>query len=346
MISKKILSGLVILAIIVGFAAAPLFAGDADRIGTAAGVQVQVPVGARDIAMAGADLSNTYGLNAIFWNPAGLVTMDRAAAAQFSYMSIFNDIGVNYLALAYNDEDLGAFGFNVKSFGFGDIPFTTNEDMDGASGRTFSPTFVTVGLSYARAVTEFVKIGLTAKLINETIDRASASGFAFDIGLQYSGLGGIDGVNFGVAVKNIGTNLRYEGSGLGSNYRDDTGAEYFLNTPTASNQLPTSIELGLSYVARVNEENSVLVTSNFQSNNFENDALRLGVEYNYTNFLFARGGYDVSMGTETEDKLHDFALGAGVKYEISGDVMFVFDYAFRNSQYFDANNVFTFELHF
>jgi outer membrane protein W len=345
MISKKILSGLVILVIIFGFAAAPLFAGDKDRIGTAAGVQVQIPVGARDMALGGADLANTSGLNAQFWNPAGMPRMDRVVAAQFSYMSIFNDIGVNYLAVGYNDEDLGSFGLNIKSLGFGDIPFTTNEDMDGASGRTFSPTFVTVGLSYARVLTEYVNVGLTVKVINETIDRASASAVAFDIGLQYTNPGGVEGVNFGVAIKNIGTNLTYEGSGLGSNYLDPNGKEFFLNTPAASNELPTSIELGLSYTGRVNEDNSVLVTSKFQSNNFQNDALQLGVEYNYTDFLFARGGYNYGLEVDSEDQLYDFALGAGIKTQL-GDVAFVFDYAYRNSRYFDGSNVFTFELYF
>ncbi len=345
MINKKILSGMVVLAIIVGFAAAPLFAGDKDRIGTAAGVQVQIPVGARDMALGGADLANTSGLNAQFWNPAGMPRMDRTAAAQFSYMSIINDIGVNYMSVAYNDEDVGSFGLNIKSFGFGDIPFTTNEDMDGASGRTFSPTFVTVGLSYARALTEYVNVGLTVKVISENIDRASASAVAFDIGLQYDNPGGIEGINFGVVIKNIGSDLRYEGSGLGSNYLDPNGKEYFLNSPSASNELPTSIELGLSYMASVNEDNSVLMTSNFQSNNFQNDALKFGVEYNYSNFLFARGGYNYAVETESEAQLYDFALGAGLKYEL-GEVLFVFDYAYRNSQYFDGNNVFTFELYF
>ena len=184
MISRKIFSGLVILAIVIGFAAAPSFAGDPDRIGTAAGVQVQVPVGARDIALVGSNLAYTSGLDAIYWNPAGLARMENTAAAQFSYMSIFNDIGVNYLAAAYGDEDLGVFGISIKSFNFGDIPFTTVEDMDGSSGRTFSPTFTTLGFTYSRPLTEVVNVGLTLKLINENIDRASASAYAFDIGLQ------------------------------------------------------------------------------------------------------------------------------------------------------------------
>ena len=49
-----------------------VYAGDGSRIGTAAGVQVQVPVGARDLAMGGSDIAYTKGLSAMYWNPAGL----------------------------------------------------------------------------------------------------------------------------------------------------------------------------------------------------------------------------------------------------------------------------------
>lgn len=53
-----------------------VFAGDEARLGTTAGAQVSVPVGARDFAMAGADLVYTSGVDAVFlescfhsWNP-------------------------------------------------------------------------------------------------------------------------------------------------------------------------------------------------------------------------------------------------------------------------------------
>jgi hypothetical protein len=330
---------------VVGFAAAPSFAGDPDRIGTAAGVQVQVPVGAKDIALVGSNLAYTSGLDAIYWNPAGLARMENTAAVQFSYMSIFNDIGVNYLAAAYGDEDLGVFGVSIKSFNFGDIPFTTTEDMDGSSGRTFSPTFVTLGFTYSRPLTEVVNVGLTLKLINESIDRASATAFAFDIGLQYDNLGSIDGLAFAVALKNIGSSLSYQGSALGTNYQDPSGREDFLTRDAASNQLPTSIEFALGYKAMLAEKNMVSVMGNFLSNNFENDAVRFGVEYSFDDFLFARGGYNLGMGVETADKVYDFALGAGIKYPLGG-VNFIFDYAYRNTQYFDGENIFTITLGF
>jgi len=345
MISRKIFSGLVILAIVIGIAAAPSFAGDPDRIGTAAGVQVQVPVGAKDIALVGSNLAYTSGLDAIYWNPAGLARMENTAAAQFSYMSIFNDIGVNYLAAAYGDEDLGVFGVSIKSFSFGDIPFTTVEDMDGSSGRTFSPTFTTLGFTYSRPLTEVVNVGLTLKLINESIDRASANAYAFDIGLQYDNLGSIDGLSFAVALKNIGSNLSYEGSGLGDNYLDPSGREDFLTRDASSDQLPTSIELGIGYRAMLAEKNVVSVVGNFLSNNFENDAVKFGVEYSFDDFLFARGGYHLGMGVEDDEKVYDFALGAGIKYPV-GDLNFMLDYAYRNTQYFDGENVFTVTLGF
>ncbi len=79
MIVKKIFGGLVMLALIVGFIATPTYGGDPARIGQAAGVQTLVPVSARDIAMAGANLALTSGLDAIYWNPAGLPRMKNVA---------------------------------------------------------------------------------------------------------------------------------------------------------------------------------------------------------------------------------------------------------------------------
>jgi hypothetical protein len=344
MVGKKIFSGLILLTIIV-FLTAPTYAGDPARIGQAAGVQVQVPVSARDMAMGGANIALTSGLNALYWNPAGLPRMQNAGAGQFSRMTIFNDIGVSYLAVAFQSEDLGAIGLSIKSFDFGDIPFTTNEDMDAISGRTFSPTFVTIGLTYAKNLTEAVNVGVTAKVINETAPRVSGTAFAFDIGLQYDRLGGIDGVSFGVVIKNIGTNMQYTGSGLGSTYITGLTRDDVLKRESASNQLPASIELGAAYKAFVMEDQNLTVSGVFQSNNFENDVIRGGLEYAYQDMIFARVGYNFVENLEAEDQLYDFTLGAGIHYAV-GEVDLTLDYAFRNSEYFDANNMFTLTIGF
>lgn len=338
-------SGIMILVFLL-LVSLPLFAGDEARIGTAAGVQVLVPVGARDIALNGSDIVFTQGVDAIYWNPAGLSSMTNAASGTFSTMTIFNDIKVNYLAIGANMGGLGHLGFSIKSFDFGDIPVTTVEDMDGNSGQIFSPTFTTLGLTYANKLTNTIQVGLTAKLIYESIPRASASALAFDIGIQYRNLAGIEGVSFGVVASNIGSAMQYDGTGLQTK-ATEVGSikQEFLNRQAASDQLPASLALGLSYKYQVMEKNDLIVSGVFQSNNIENDHLKFGAEYTYDNFVALRAGYLYMNNTDANDQLYSFTLGAGLNYNVGGTELGL-DYAYRDSQYFDANNVFTLRVAF
>jgi hypothetical protein len=333
--NKKIYSLLIWLTLALLIGTVPAFAGDDARIGTAGGVQVLVPVGARDLAMGGSNVANTAGVDAIYWNPAGLSRMKGTAAGAFSTMSIFNDIHVNYLALGFKAGAFGNLGVSLKSFSFGDIPETTIDDPDGLSGRTFSPTFVTAGLTYARRLTDAIQVGFTGKLIYESIPRASGSAFAFDMGIQYNQLGGIPGLAIGLTVKNIGTNLTYKGSGLIT----QTTSEY-LDRIASNDQLPAVIELGVGYQRTITEENNLLISGVFLNNNFGNDNYKFGAEYNFRDLFALRGGYLLYENTNTSDVLYRFTLGAGLHYNVSGTDL-TFDYTYRDSQYFDGNNLFS-----
>lgn len=334
------------LLLIIAFGVMPLFAGDADRVGTAAGTQVLVPVGARDLAMGGADVATTAGLSAIYWNPAGFSMLKTTAAGQFSTMTIFNDIKVNYLAVGFRSGRFGSIGVSLKSFDFGDIPLTTIEDMDGASGKTFAPTFTTAALTYSRRLTDAIAVGFTGKLIYESIPRASASAFAFDMGIQYKNLGQINGLNIGLVVKNIGTNMRYSGSGLlaqateeGSSYQD------FRSRQASSDQLPSTVELGLSYQRNIAENSNLIVSGTFQNNNFDNDRIKIGAEYMFNDLIALRGGYLFNQNVESADALYRFTLGVGLHYNLAGTDL-TLDYAYRDSQYFDGNNLFSLQIGF
>ena len=80
--------------------------------------------------------------------------MKSTATGVLSTMELFGDVRVNYLGLGFQAGKVGVLGVTVKSLDFGDIPETTVFDPDGASGRKFSPTFVTTGLTYARSLTD------------------------------------------------------------------------------------------------------------------------------------------------------------------------------------------------
>ncbi|MBN1406800.1 MAG: PorV/PorQ family protein [Calditrichaceae bacterium] len=342
--NKLKLNGIIFLMIVLLLASLPVFAGDESRIGTAAGVQVQIPVGARNMAMSGADITFTKGVDAIFWNPAGLSNMESRASAQFSTVTIFNDISVNYLAIGAGFGSLGHIGVSIKALDFGDIPVTTIEDMDGTTGETFSPTFSTIGLTYANKLTNSIQVGLTAKMIYESIPRASANAVAFDIGIQYQNLAGLEGVSFGVVAKNIGSNMSYEGSGLLEKVSNEGRTEY-LDRNASSDQLPASLELGVAYKYSLMEKNTLMATGTFQNNNIQNDDLRFGLEYVFDNMIMVRGGYVYTTKTDTDDLLYTFTLGAGFHYNLGGTTVGI-DYAFRNSQYFDVNNMFGIEIAF
>ncbi|MGD9897983.1 MAG: PorV/PorQ family protein [Calditrichaceae bacterium] len=343
---KMKINGTLVLVFFLLLAMLPLYAGSDARVGTAAGVQVLVPVGARDLAMGGANIVNTQGVDAIYWNPAGLATLDGKAQGAFSNMTIFSDIGVNYLALGVNMGSLGNLGFDIKSFDFGDIPETTVLDMDGASGKTYSPTYSTVGLTYANKLTETIRVGFTGKMIYESIPRAEATSFAFDIGIQYMNLAGLDGVSFAVVAKNIGQNMSYEGSGFLYAVQDPvTDRTDYVTRETSSDQLPASLEFGVAYTYKLMERNTLLISGDFANNNIDNDELKLGVEYSYNNFVALRGGYINKINVAAEDEDFDFSFGAGINYKL-GNTMLSLDYAFRNSEYFDANNMFTLKVGF
>ncbi|HQV31593.1 MAG TPA: PorV/PorQ family protein [Calditrichia bacterium] len=336
--SRQIIVALFVAAFVAISALPPVFAGDPARTGTAGGVQVLVPVGARDLGMGGANIAYTSGLEAAYWNPAGLSMLDRRASAQFSTMQMFNDIRVNYAGIGVQAGRLGNLAFTFKAFDFGEIPVTTLEDPDGESGATFSPAFATIGLTYSKMLTDAISFGVTGKVVHEEAPRVKASAAAFDMGLQYRGLGGVNGLSVGLAVKNIGTDMKYDGSAL----LDENN---FTAPDIQSDELPASIEMAVGYRYNINESNSFIAAGNFQNNNLGNDVIRLGGEFNYGDFIFLRGGYLAGSDIDSDAQLYRYTAGVGLNLDVNGTALMV-DYAFRDSQYFDGNHLFSLTLGF
>jgi len=325
-----------------------LMAGDASRVGTASGVQVQVPVGARVIGMGGADIAHVSGVEALYWNPAGLGRMEGRASAMFSTRNIIADISVNYLALGFNAGKVGTLGFSMKSFGIGDIPVTTTQNMDG-TGAMYSPTFATIGMSYARSLTDHVGVGVTGKVIYESVPRASASSFAADLGLQYDELFNIKGLDLGLAITNIGQDLQYTGSAFLTKATDKSETyEAYRYRTTSSDQLPSTFEIGASYEKSLGSAN-LLTSVQFQNNNYEQDQIKIGAELSINKMIYLRGGY----GLQIEDKdnqglgksVYGLSTGAGLKLSL-GSADLLVDYAYQPMEYFGNGNMFSIAIAF
>ncbi|HNW60234.1 MAG TPA: PorV/PorQ family protein [bacterium] len=345
--SKTVLVTLAILVVL----AAQAFAGASNRAGTNAASELLIPVGARYIGMGGATAASAQGIDAIYWNPAGLDRVNYRASAQFSQMSYLADIDVTYAAVAAKFGGLGSIGLSFKTLGMGDIAITTEDAPDG-TGALFSPQFLNLGLTYSRALTDRVSVGATAKLISETIDRVGASGFAFDIGVQYQNLGDINGLGIGVALRNLGPGMTYDGNGLllKADPLDVERSTSFYKVVAGKDELPSTLDLGLSYKINIAEKNTLSLHTTIVNNNYDDDYANLGAEYAFENMIFLRGGYGLPLAgdkdaTGATNHIYGFTAGGGFQKDFGG-LTLMFDYAYRAVEYFDGNNVFTLSLGF
>jgi len=335
-----------ILLLVFFLAADAVFAGGGKRNGTAGASQLLIPVGARGIAMSGSTLTNSIGVESMFWNPANVARTQNSTDVMFSQTSYIADIGVSYGAIVANIEGFGAIGASIKSLSVGEIAKTTVDNPDG-TGQTFTPQFVTVGVTYSRMLSDRISVGLTTNFISEKIDFASASGVAFNIGVSYNNFANVNGLSIAVVMKNIGSQMKYDGSGLYVNATapDLSRPGQLYKIETAAFELPSTLELGVGYNYNFDKQNNLTIATMFQNNNFDGDMYKLGAEYSYNQLLYLRGGYTLAPELTDDENVYGFTLGGGLKYAVSGlDIRF--DYAYQDTKYFDGNNVFTLSIGF
>src|SRR5262245_27213316 len=95
--SRLVIRVLVVLALM-ACSATPVLAGSDERKGTGGALELRLPVGPRGTALGGAVVSDAAGIDALFWNPAGLATIQRTEAT-FSHTRYFADMKLNYAAV-------------------------------------------------------------------------------------------------------------------------------------------------------------------------------------------------------------------------------------------------------
>jgi hypothetical protein len=325
-------------------------AGNINRTGTAGAQELLIPVGAKEVALGGSNVAFVSGVGAIYWNPAGVARTNFGTEVQFSHMTYFGDIGIEYGAISATAEGIGTFGVSIKSINFGNIPVTTEDNPDG-TGQTYSPSYVTTGLTYSRLLSDRISVGANFNLVSESIMSTSATGVSLDAGVQYNGLL-VPELKLGFAVKNIGPNMKFSGSNLlrpGSTVGDIRGTQNY-SVEAAAFELPSQIEIALAYEKKFDETNKITVFTDFENNNYQDDIWKFGAEYAFQDLLFIRGGYNLSPNAPkdplgTTSQLYDFSVGAGINYDIGGLTM-TFDYAYRHTVFMSANNVFTVKLGF
>lgn len=323
-----------------------VYAGGGNRIGTGGAAQLLIPVGPRGIAMGEANVATANGIEALFWNPAGVARINNSAGVMFSHMSYIADIGVEYGVATANFEGFGAVSLSIKTLAIDEILVTTTQNPDG-TGSTFKPQMLTAGLSYSRQLTERIAVGLTVNYVTESLGDASASGIAFNVGVIYDNLAELEGLSLGLVIKNVGPEMQFDGPGLYTiadvnNYNRPPG---YYKIEAAGVEMPSTFEFGAGYKTKIDELNQIQFAGMFQHNNFSDDEYKIGAEYGYNNTFFVRAGYLFAPETPSEKYLYGLTAGAGVNVDLEG-IDLKIDYAYRYTQYFDGNHIFALSLGF
>jgi len=303
-----------------------------DQSGTAGASYLMVPVTAQSAALGAsmtASLATLNGIEALYANPAGLMQNDGTGVL-FSRMNYVADIGVNTLGAAHRIGN-NNIALIVTAWDMGEIPLQTEERPEVTELTWEAPIFF-VGLSYARQFTDRIAAGVTAKVLNETIDDMSASGVAFDAGMTY--LVGESGLRFGVSLRNFGPQMVYSGDGL---LREAEGTSRAI--PVIGYELPSELNFGASYQRALGSDASVAFLGNFRSNAYDTDQYAGGLEFGLREILFLRGGYQIQ--EDLDDSFYQgWNLGAGLNLDFTG-LLLKIDYAYRSTRFFDSVQMFT-----
>jgi hypothetical protein len=328
---------LIILVLCISFQQG--YSGPRKKLGDMAAPELLIPLGSISTSLQGSNLAYVSGIDAMYWNPAGVAKINTSSTdLMFSYMNYIADMSMQYIAGAAKIGNLGVLGASIRNLDFGSpIDVTTEENPEG-TGATFKPTYIIGNLCYAKEMTDKVRFGVNVKLISEVIADVSATDYAFDFGLQY--IAGPSGLTFGIALKNLGPQLTFDGSGLDRTYTENGNVTYRRVT-LQSFDLPTTLEIGVGYSRTFGKNNTVSLSSTFMNSGFSSDEYRFGLEYDYNKYVFLRGAFTYYPDKLSGEALFGPSFGIGAQYPFGGLTLGI-DYAYRiiNESAFNSTNQF------
>jgi len=325
------------------------FAGNPDRQGEAGGYELLLNPWARNAGLHAMTTSMASGVEAMQINIAGLSRLSKNEFV-IAHTRLFDGTGITLNSLGYAQKmgESGAFGICLTAMDFGDIEVTTTGAPEG-TGATYSPSFFNIGLSYSYTFDKKVSVGILLRGISENIADVGAFGVALDAGVQYV-TGAKDQFKFGTSLRNMGSPMKFSGEGLSfptNNPQGNTQYPITVSQRPAGFELPSMLNIGLSYDFYAGDPNRITVIGNFTANSFSVDQLGAGVEYAFMEKFMVRAGYRYDLGVPNSDPKHNVYTGlcAGATIEVptkkGGAGRFGIDYAYLATNPFSGTHNFS-----
>ena len=303
---------------------------------------------ARSGGMGNLSLAMSPEANDLFGNTAKLPYLNDAKGFLINYTPWLKDLGLNDVYLASTGyykklDDKSSINTSLRFFSLGDIDF--RDEVGNVNLPSQRPSEFSYDFGYSILLSDKFSMGVTLRYIYSKLVSGSYGGTAInyragntlagDISLFYKQKEDLQGFHAGLLLSNLGGKISYS---------NETKNKYFI---------PANFALGMGYLNKIDAENSIEVgvdinrlmvpanpdNSNTESvnqyfsqsvvaswfNSFNNkygmplgESLKIstGIEYNYSNRFYLRGGYFID-NNKNLGNMQYFTLGTSFQYQQS-----------------------------
>ncbi len=270
-----------------------------ERVGRSGLNFLKIGQGARPAAMGGAFTAISDGIDAIFWNPAGLTKIEKRAYT-LSYTNWLVDTKIYSGAFAVK-YGRAALGLGVIALDPGDVEETTIFAPNG-TGRTLDLGDLAIGAAYAITLTDRFSFGTQFRIIRESLDLETINTFDFNVGSWFKT--GFKSTRLAMSLRNLSKDITI-----------DEQPFFVPSVFSIGGAMEIYGEQGDPSYATLSSE--ALFVTDFGTR------VHVGAELWLANVLALRGGYKFNYDAES------FSLGAGIKWELD-DRMFTVDVSYTN----------------
>lgn len=239
----------------------------------------------RSVGMSGAGISLDGNVFSSITNPAGLTDL-KTRSIGISHMLIGAGIQQSLLSGQFKLKNENTLGFQINSLNSGSMPVRTEFQPNG-TGSYFSVSQNAMSGNYAARLSEMFSLGVSLKVIYESMSTYRNTTAAVDLGFLYKT--DFRNLRFAVVVQNFGGSSAMSGDALQVEYNRNGNPEL------SKYSLPTVFKMGFSLDAYHKDKHKIIAAAELNNPNDNSENLRIGAEYNYAELIAVQTGIKLSV---------------------------------------------------
>ncbi|RMH59694.1 MAG: hypothetical protein D6679_01065 [Candidatus Hydrogenedentota bacterium] len=268
------------------------FAGaNSDGIGTTGAAFLRINPMARPAGMGNAYTGLAEGIESLYFNPAGLTTIEKWDAGLAGITMPF-DATLTHFSVGRRMSKNSVLALYTTYLGAED----EQRDNRGVKTGTFTNWDLAIGVSGAYSLSRELSVGGTMRLIQSSLAGYDATAFGVDGGVKYRPLRW-PGVSLGLAFRNLGTGLKFISS---------------------SSPQPFEVRIGGAFEP---SHKKFVVSGDLALDAEVQPRANIGAEYHITKNFSVRSGFDIGYDVNFTRALR---LGMGFHSRVGS-----FDYSFQ-----------------